>query len=128
MRRTSRSVRRSARTSSAGCGRRMRRRRCGLGRGSSEGHLHLLADGETGDRNQWIWWQVNKLTAVDGIELEGTQEMNAKDNEDYRVFPSLAVDPSVTELPPRALGYADEPRRPTRSSGAYATRASSRPA
>jgi hypothetical protein len=49
----------------------MRRRRCGLQRGILGGHLHSLTDGETGDRNQWIWWQVNKLTAVDGIELEG---------------------------------------------------------
>ena len=71
-------------------------------------HLHSLTDGETGERNQWIWWQIGKLTAVDGIALQGTREFDAADNEDYKVFPSLAIDRSVTELPPRALGYADD--------------------
>jgi methionine synthase II (cobalamin-independent) len=70
-------------------------------------HLHALTDGETGDRSQWIWWQIGKLTAVEGIEMAGSHGMRDADNPDYAEFPALAVDPSVGELPPRSLGYAD---------------------
>ncbi len=70
-------------------------------------HLHAVTDGETGERDQWIGWQVGKLTSIDGIELVGTKPTSAPDNEEYSGFPSIAVDPSVSELPPRALGYAD---------------------
>ena len=72
------------------------------------GHLHALTDGETGDRSQWIWWQIGKLTAVDGIEMAGTHENPGTKNEDYSEFPALAVDASFTALPARALGYADD--------------------
>ncbi len=71
------------------------------------GHLRAITDGETGDRSQWIWWQIGKLTALDGIDLAGTHGSEDADNEDYAEFPALAVDPSVTEIPARALGYAD---------------------
>jgi methionine synthase II (cobalamin-independent) len=70
-------------------------------------HLHAITDGETGERSQWIWWQMGKLGAIDGIEASGLGENPDAENEDYRAFPQLLVDPSVTELPPRALGYAD---------------------
>lgn len=70
-------------------------------------HLYAVTDGETGERNQWIGWQVGKLTAIDGIELAGMHGSAQAENEDYAHFPSLAVSPSVTSLPPRALGYAD---------------------
>src|SRR3954453_19681710 len=71
-------------------------------------HLHAITDGETGERSQWIFWQLNKLTAVDGIEMTGVEERNPDAaNEDYRAFPKMTVDASVTSLPPRALGYAD---------------------
>jgi methionine synthase II (cobalamin-independent) len=70
-------------------------------------HLHAITDGETGERSQWIFWQLNKLGAVDGIEASGLGENPDAENEDYRAFPQLVVDPSVTDLPPRALGYAD---------------------
>ena len=70
-------------------------------------HLHAITDGETGERSQWIWWQMDKLGAIDGIEASGFGENPDAGNEDYRAFPQLLVDPSVTELPPRALGYAD---------------------
>jgi methionine synthase II (cobalamin-independent) len=69
-------------------------------------HLYAVTDGETGDRSQWIWWQIDKLTAVDGIELVGTKRQPAA-NQDYAEFPALAIDPSVDRLPARSLGYAD---------------------
>ena len=70
-------------------------------------HLRAVTDGETGDRSQWIFWQIGRLTAIDGIEMAGMSENPAAENEDYESFPQLAIDPSVTELPSRALGYAD---------------------
>jgi hypothetical protein len=70
-------------------------------------HLRAVTDGETGERDQWIGWQLAKLTAVDGIEMAGMQGMPDADNPEYAEFPALAVAPSVTELPSRALGYAD---------------------
>jgi methionine synthase II (cobalamin-independent) len=70
-------------------------------------HLHALTDGETGDRSQWIWWQIGKLTALDGIEMAGTHGIADSENPDYSEFPALTVDESVTELPPRSLGYAE---------------------
>jgi methionine synthase II (cobalamin-independent) len=77
-------------------------------------HLHAVTDGETGERSQWIWFQIGKLTSVDGIELIGTKhnpsgsaDRETVYNPDYAEFPSLSVDPSVTELPRRSLGYAD---------------------
>jgi len=70
------------------------------------GHLHAVSDGETGERNQWIGWQLGKLTAIDGIEIAG-EKSEPSENPDYESFPALAVDPSVTELPSRSLGYAD---------------------
>jgi hypothetical protein len=70
-------------------------------------HLRAVPDGETGERNQWIGWQLGKLTSIQGIEMAGTKATSAPDNEEYSGFPALAVDPSVTELPARSLGYAD---------------------
>src|SRR3954451_17170522 len=66
-------------------------------------HLHAVTDGETGARSQWIFWQLGRLTAVDGIEMGEISHRPEADNEDYRAMPRLAVDPSVTELGPRAL-------------------------
>jgi methionine synthase II (cobalamin-independent) len=71
-------------------------------------HLRALTDGETGERAQWIWWQIGKLTAVDGITVAGTHGIEDADNPDYSEFPALAIDPSVSELPVRSLGYADD--------------------
>ncbi len=71
-------------------------------------HIRALTDGETGDRSQWIWWQLGKLTAVDGIEMAGSHGNADADNEDYAEFPALAVDTSVRSLPARSLGYADD--------------------
>ncbi len=70
-------------------------------------HLHAVPDGETGPRSQWIYWQLGKLTAIDGIEMAGSHGSRNADNEDYSVLPSLAVDPDVSKLPARSLGYAD---------------------
>jgi hypothetical protein len=70
-------------------------------------HLHAITDGETGERSQWIFWQLGKLTAIDGIEMGALSERPDAENEDYSAMPTLNVDASVTDLPPRALGYAD---------------------
>lgn len=69
-------------------------------------HLHAVTDGETGERDQWIGWQLGKLTAIDGIDVVGTKDTTAPDNEEYSGFPALAVDSSVSELPAGSLGYA----------------------
>lgn len=69
-------------------------------------HLHAVSDGETGERNQWIGWQIDKLTAMEGIELVGMKKLPGEVAE-YEEMAALAVDPSVTELEPRSLGYAD---------------------
>lgn len=69
-------------------------------------HLTRLTDGETGPRSQWIWWQIDKLTALDGIEL-GPPHVNPETgNPDYSVFPGLEVAEGIV-IPERALGYAD---------------------
>lgn len=73
-------------------------------------HLHAITDGETGARSQWIGWQLEKLTAIDGIEMAGTHGLADAQNSDYSVFPALAVDSSLTRIPVRALGYADDAR------------------
>jgi hypothetical protein len=70
-------------------------------------HLYAITDGETGERSQWIFWQLGKLTAVDGIEMAGTHGQPEAENPDYVEFPSLAVGSSVRALPKRSLGYAD---------------------
>ncbi len=70
-------------------------------------HLYAVPDGETGDRSQWIFWQLGKLTAIDGIEMAGSHANPDADNRDYVELPALAIGPSVTKLPARALGYAD---------------------
>jgi methionine synthase II (cobalamin-independent) len=68
-------------------------------------HLRRLTDGETGPRSQWIWWQIDKLTAVDGIHV-GEPHVNPETgNPDYSVFPGLDVDEGVS-IPAGALGYA----------------------
>ncbi len=69
-------------------------------------HLYAITDGETGERSQWIWWQLGKLSAIEGVEMAGTKSMPDADNRDYGEFPALSVAPSVSELPPRSLGYA----------------------
>lgn len=69
-------------------------------------HLTRLTDGETGARSQWIWWQIDRLVALDGIVLGPAQVNPETGNPDYSVFPGLEVEEGVT-IPPRALGYAD---------------------
>jgi methionine synthase II (cobalamin-independent) len=69
-------------------------------------HLTRLTDGETGPRSQWIWWQIDKLTALDGIAM-GPPHVNPETgNPDYSVFPGLEVADGI-QIPDRALGYAD---------------------
>jgi methionine synthase II (cobalamin-independent) len=69
-------------------------------------HLTRLTDGETAERSQWIWWQIDKLTAVPGIRI-GTPQVNPETgNPDYSVFPGLDVDEGIV-IPERGLGYAD---------------------
>lgn len=69
-------------------------------------HLARLTDGETGPRSQWIWWQVDKLTAIDGIELGPPQVNPETGNPDYSIFPGLLVAEDVV-IPAGALGYRD---------------------
>jgi hypothetical protein len=69
-------------------------------------HLRRLTDGETKERSQWIWWQIDKLIAVPGIKMGQPQVNPETGNPDYSVFPGLDVDEGVT-IPERALGYAD---------------------
>jgi hypothetical protein len=70
-------------------------------------HLYAISDGETGARDQWIGWQLDKLAAIDGIEMAGTHGNPNAANSEYSVFPIVSVADSVKDLPLRALGYAD---------------------
>jgi hypothetical protein len=74
-------------------------------------HLYALTDGETGERSEWTQWQVAKLSALDGVELPGAHGDPGARNKEQAQFRALAVDPSVTCLPARALGYADAAER-----------------
>jgi hypothetical protein len=69
-------------------------------------HLSRLTDGETKERSQWIWWQIDKLVAIPGIKMGQPQVNPETGNPDYSVFPGLDVDEGVV-IPERALGYAD---------------------
>jgi methionine synthase II (cobalamin-independent) len=69
-------------------------------------HLSRITDGETGPRSQWIWWQIDKLTAIDGITVGAPQINPQTGNPDYSVFPGLDVAEGIA-IPERALGYAD---------------------
>ncbi len=69
-------------------------------------HLARLTDGETGPRSQWIWWQIDRLTAVPGIRMGPPHVNEETGNPDYSVFPGLEVDPGVS-IPAGALGYAE---------------------
>jgi len=69
-------------------------------------HLTRLTDGETGARSQWIWWQIDKLTAIPGVTVGQPQINPETGNPDYSVFPGLDVAAGI-EIPPRGLGYAD---------------------
>jgi methionine synthase II (cobalamin-independent) len=69
-------------------------------------HLTRLTDGETAERSQWIWWQIDKLTAVPGINIGAPQINPETGNPDYSVFPGLEVDEGIS-IPERGLGYAD---------------------
>ncbi len=70
------------------------------------GHLRRLTDGETGERAQWIWWQIDRLTALPGIELGPPQVNPETGNPDYSVFPGLVVEEGAA-IPAGALGYRD---------------------
>ncbi len=72
-------------------------------------HVHAVTDGETGVRDQWVLWQLDKLRGVPGIGMgEGTKPMPAATDRVYHhVFPNLTIATSVTALPVRHLGYAD---------------------
>ena len=37
-------------------------------------HVRSIPDGETGDRSQWIFWQLGRLSDLDGIEVSGLSE------------------------------------------------------
>jgi hypothetical protein len=56
-------------------------------------HLYAVTDGETGERDQWIGWQLGKLTSVEGIDVVGVKETSAKDNPEYSGFPAVAGAP-----------------------------------
>ncbi len=68
-------------------------------------HLSRMTDGETGERAQWIWWQISRLTAIPGIRMGAPHVNPETGNPDYSVFPGLDVDEGV-RIPVGALGYA----------------------
>jgi hypothetical protein len=70
-------------------------------------HAYAITDGETGPRKQWIFSQLQPLQAIDGIRLAGTKNVYRGTRKEGSDVTKLEVDPSVTELPRRVLGYAD---------------------
>ena len=66
-------------------------------------HLAAVPDGETGDRNNWIGWQMPALAAVDGIDF-GAPITNPGS---YEPFPQLVLTKPAVEIRLSNLGYAD---------------------
>ena len=64
------------------------------------GKLRRLPDGETGERNYWIGFQIPRLLAVPGVG-QGKPKVN-----EYGEMPSIRVEPG-TKIPGKALGYSD---------------------
>lgn len=64
------------------------------------GRLRRLPDGETGERNYWIGFQVPRLLAVPGIS------QGAPKAPEYGGAPSLSIAPG-TKIPGAALGYSE---------------------
>ena len=64
-----------------------------------------IPDGETGDRQQWIWFQLAKFRQTEGLEPAAAVDMS----EEYAQMPKMkladGVDPSSIEWP--SLGYAE---------------------
>lgn len=72
--------------------------------------LRRLPDGETGDRKNWIFFQLQKFWQTPGIEQAGVRDQPA---EGYEEMPKVRlandVDPTSIEWP--NLGYADAYQR-----------------
>ncbi len=66
-------------------------------------HLAAVPDGETGDRNNWIGWQMPALAAVEGIDF-GAPITNPGS---YEPFPQLVLTKPAAEIRLVNLGYAD---------------------
>jgi hypothetical protein len=66
-------------------------------------HLAAVPDGEPGDRNNWIGWQMPALAAVDGIEFGAPVTSPGS----YEPFPQLTLTKPAAEIRLTSLGYAD---------------------
>lgn len=67
--------------------------------------VERIPDGETGDRGNWIFFQLQKFWQTDGLEQAGTEDQPAEGYEEMpRVRLADGVDPDDVEWPD--LGYA----------------------
>lgn len=68
-----------------------------------KGHLPRVTDGETGERYNWIGFQIERLSAVDGVEMGEPRK-----NPGYPPLPQLRLAKPARELriDPRQLGYS----------------------
>ncbi|MBV9545232.1 MAG: hypothetical protein JOY61_12760 [Chloroflexi bacterium] len=67
--------------------------------------MHRIPDGETGDRQNWIWFQLEKFWHTPGIERAGAQDQTQGYEQMPKVRLAASADPSSLQWP--NLGYAD---------------------
>ncbi len=67
--------------------------------------VRRIPDGETGDRQQWIWFQLQKFWETPGLEKAGLKDQPAGYEQLPKVGLAHGVDASTIQWPD--LGYAD---------------------
>jgi len=67
--------------------------------------VRRMPDGETGERQQWVWFQLAKLWETPGIEKAGTIDQTTGYEQMPKVRLTPGVDPDSVEWPD--LGYAE---------------------
>ena len=69
------------------------------------GQVKRLPDGETGERSNWIGFQIGRLLAADGIE-----ESAPEDSPGYGPLPKVRLTRPASEIALGSLGYAEAAR------------------
>jgi hypothetical protein len=65
-----------------------------------------IPDGETGDRQNWIWFQLDKFLQTPGLESDEPADMGAESTE-YVQMPKVRLTVDAGEIDWPNLGYAD---------------------
>ena len=65
-----------------------------------------IPDGETGDRQNWIWFQLDKFLQTPGLESDKPVDM-AVESTEYVQMPKVRLTVDADEIEWPNLGYAD---------------------